>query len=215
MGHFEQTSGIILISVIFNTYLFGLVSGQFITYYTSKIKDPIWIKAMVLGLVITDTVHSSSLIYMIWVYFIQDFGNLAQQKLAVSWPYTLTPMINAISAVIVQTFLGYRIYCLTHSRLLFGFISAGALVFFTVACVNGVRALKISRVAKVGHAHVLGTISISLQITMDFIILARRRSMRTDLTTVVFRLMAGAVQTGTFGAVFALLNLVTIYAFPG
>lgn len=44
MGEYDTLLGTLLVGIFFNTYLFGIVTFQFATYYGSKHKDPLWIK---------------------------------------------------------------------------------------------------------------------------------------------------------------------------
>ncbi|RXW16288.1 hypothetical protein EST38_g9569 [Candolleomyces aberdarensis] len=68
MGEFSSTLGALLVAVFINTYLYGVVSFQYASYYSSKFQDPRWVTLTIGALFVTDTFHSISIIYMAWVY---------------------------------------------------------------------------------------------------------------------------------------------------
>lgn len=44
MGDFDMTVGVLLLGLFFNTYLYGLVTYQFVVYHNTKFNDPLWIR---------------------------------------------------------------------------------------------------------------------------------------------------------------------------
>ncbi|KAG6837612.1 hypothetical protein H0H93_006133 [Arthromyces matolae] len=75
MGAFDTNLGFLLLGIFFNTFLYGLVSYQYAVYYSTKFNDATWIKLLVVVLFCLDTFHSASVIYMAWVYCVENFDN--------------------------------------------------------------------------------------------------------------------------------------------
>ncbi|KAK2459720.1 hypothetical protein APHAL10511_008254 [Amanita phalloides] len=213
-GDYAETIGAMLLGVLFNTYLFGLVSYQFITYYSSGCRDPLWIRAMVFTMLMVDIAHSLSLIYMSWLYCVKDFGNPAGLVYA-DWVYSVTPVATAVTAVMTHFFLGYRIYRLTLSKLLYGFIIIMSVAVFAAGLATSVRALQLRLFIQFNALDHFATSWVSLQSTLDLFIagilaaklyVSRTRFKQTN--TVIHRLIRAAVQTGTFATMFAVADLV-------
>jgi len=131
MGIYDGTIGTLLVGIFFNTYLYGLVTYQFAAYHRIKFNDHPAIKYMVLTLFLIYTVHSISAIYMAWVYCVTNYNNPTAITSAL-WPYTFTPIATALAALLTQIFLGYRIYRLSSSRILFGIIIVLAIPSFAL-----------------------------------------------------------------------------------
>ncbi|KAF8343639.1 hypothetical protein F5887DRAFT_292591 [Amanita rubescens] len=219
MGQYDPI-GVLLVGIFFNTYLFGLVSFQFLTYYGSGYKDPLWIRVMVFIMFATDTFHSASLIRLAWIYCVTNFGN-PDQLLHTSWVYSLTPLLTGIAAFITHMFLSHRIYCLTQSRILSGFICVLAMTVFVMASVVGIKACLIPLMSELVVLDRLVTAWVSLQVGVDFLIAAvilvklyfsRTRFRQTN--TVINRLMRMAIQSGTFATIFAIGDMVTFLLIP-
>ncbi|RXW23159.1 hypothetical protein EST38_g2682 [Candolleomyces aberdarensis] len=75
MGDFSSTLGALLVAVFINTYLYGVVSFQYASYYNSNFRDPRWVTLTIGALFVIDTFHSISIIYMAWVYAVDNFSN--------------------------------------------------------------------------------------------------------------------------------------------
>ncbi|KAF8702237.1 hypothetical protein AX14_014452 [Amanita brunnescens Koide BX004] len=215
MGSYDRTIGVLLVGIFFNTYLFGLVSFQFITYYTSGRKDPLWIRIMVFIMVITDATHSISLIYLAWTVCVTGFGN-SNRLLYNPWVYSLTPIFTAIASASTHIFLGHRIYRFTKSMLLYGFICVLAAAVFVFACIIGIRACFIPMMSDLYVLSDIVTAWVSLQVGIDIMIagilvtklyFCRTRFQQTN--TVIHRLIRVAIQTGTFATIFAVGDLVS------
>ncbi|KAF8631333.1 hypothetical protein AX15_002452 [Amanita polypyramis BW_CC] len=240
MGAYDATLGPILVGAFLNTYLYGLVSLRFLTYYTSAFEDPLWIRAIVSILFVTDTVHSASLIYLVWVCCVANFTNPEILLLHTIWPYPFTPIAIAIGALATHIFLGYRlvpsiystsyaatcqpprIYRFTQLKILFGFICTIAMAIFIMGFIVGIEAWTITYDAE--QSLLLSTLAIcwlGLQVGLDVSIAAimsfclyRLRSSFWQTNTVIYRLMRVAIQTGFFCTVFAMGNMISLLTIP-
>ncbi|KAK7690074.1 hypothetical protein QCA50_006720 [Cerrena zonata] len=220
MGQYDLTLGTFMIGIIFNTYLYGLVTFQFAKYYRAKFNDPPVIKYMILFLFLLDTFHSMAVVYMLWAYAVTNYTN--PDILAIGlWPHMFTPIATALAAIMTQLFLGYRIYRLSKSKIIYGIIIAIAFPGCVLGILTGIRAIIIEVLADLP---VLDNIIIgwlTLQVACDLTITcvltwlllhSRTGFRRTD--TVLYRLIRGAVQTGLFAGIFSVADLATFLTLP-
>ncbi|KDQ54102.1 hypothetical protein JAAARDRAFT_38717 [Jaapia argillacea MUCL 33604] len=231
MGAFDTTIGILLIGLFFNTYLYGLVTYQFIIYHTTKFNDPWRVKAVVGSLFILDTVHSIVAIYSGWNMCVTNFGNPAV-VLTVSWEIPFTAVATSFAAIITQFFLAHRVLRLTKNKYVTAFICTLSIVGFVTGITAGVKSGIIQDVTKFAPLTPLvamwlgfstaADISITLALT---IALYRSRTGIRKTNTILNRLIRGAVQTGLFVSIFALgdlfsflllrtTNLYAMFAYP-
>ncbi|KAJ2932339.1 hypothetical protein H1R20_g4752, partial [Candolleomyces eurysporus] len=86
MGEFSSTLGALLVAVFINTYLYGVVSFQYASYYNSTdFRDPRWVTLTIVALFVIDTFHSISIIYMAWVYATTGMPDQSGQLLQSEW----------------------------------------------------------------------------------------------------------------------------------
>lgn len=220
MGEFDTTVGTLMIGIIFNTFLYGLVTFQFAAYYRKKFNDPPIIKAMILFLFLLDTVHSASVIYMLWGYTVTNYNNPPALAIGM-WPYMWTPIATCLAAVVTQIFLGYRIYRLSKNLYLYILILAIAIPGCILGFVAGVRALIIKIFADLVVLSPVVIGWLSLQVAADVIItcsltviLARSRTGFRKTDTVLNRLIRGSIQTGLFAGIFSIGDLVCFLTVP-
>ncbi|RDB29913.1 hypothetical protein Hypma_014087 [Hypsizygus marmoreus] len=211
---FEKTLGTLLVGIFLNTYLYGIVTYQFAAYYHTKFNDPLWIKATVLVLFVTDTFHSAAVIYMAWEYCVTNFTNPTIVGVAL-WPYTFTPIGTAIAAVVTHNFLGYRIYRLTRNKYIYGIIVFFALFAFALGVACGTKAWIIKTSSELLVLQPLVTLWLAVQTAIDLVIaglmarlLYRSRTGFRNTDTVIKRLIRGAIQTGCFAAIFVMGDLI-------
>ncbi|KAJ3562531.1 hypothetical protein NP233_g9514 [Leucocoprinus birnbaumii] len=238
MGEYDLTLGVQIIGIFFNTYLFGIVTIQFITYFersqqlslsvprahmlTSPIeyKDPWWIRAAVIVLLVIDIVHSTSIIYMAWEYFVQNFNNPSIVAVAL-WPYTFTPIATGLAAIVTHSFLSYRIYRLNNQRWLLIVFLVLALAVFATAVASGIKAWIIVDMSKLQVLRTLCTWWLVLQMVVDTSIaivmaftLWRAKTGYRKTDSVIHRLIRGAIQTGIFSTIFAAGDIICFIASP-
>ncbi|KAJ7913881.1 hypothetical protein B0H13DRAFT_460036 [Mycena leptocephala] len=231
MIQIDMIVGVYLLGVLFNTFLYGLVLSSFLTYFNTKSNDPLWIRAVVWSLLFTDTIHSAIEIYGAWQTGVEDYGNLASFA-TVSWTIPFTAVATSVVAIITQSFLMYRVFFLTRSKVLVGFICVSSILGLAFGCTAGVMFGIITEVAKFGPIVPYVVLWLSFQSASDFlittslvIVLARSRAGFRNTDTAINRLICGAIETGTFASVFALAdlfsfvffrntNLYAMFAFP-
>jgi len=220
MPGYEKTIGTLLVGIVFNTFLYGLVMFQFATYYRTKFNDPLPIKLMVLFLFLIDNVHSIAVIYMLWEYCVTNFDNPAILSVAL-WPYTFTPIATALAALVTQVFLGYRVFRLTKSPVLYGIILALAVPSCILGLACGIKAWIIKVLEQLVALNPVVTAWLAMQVGTDLfitgtltLVLWRSRTGFRKTDSVLYRLMRGAIQTGLFAGIFSLGDLATFLQYP-
>ncbi|KAH8079816.1 hypothetical protein BXZ70DRAFT_960640 [Cristinia sonorae] len=220
MPGYEKTIGTLLVGIVFNTFLYGLVMFQFASYYRTKFNDPLPIKLMVLFLFVIDNVHSIAVIYMLWEYCVTNFDNPDILNYAL-WPYTFTPIATALAAFATQIFLGYRVFRLTHSSVLYGFILVLAVPSCALGIACGIKAWMIKVLIKLVVLGPLVTAWLAMQVGIDMfititlsLVLWRSRTGFRKTDSVLHRLIRGAIQTGLFAGIFSLGDLATFLKYP-
>ncbi|KAF8899094.1 hypothetical protein BD779DRAFT_59911 [Infundibulicybe gibba] len=213
MGDFDQSVGLLLMGLFLNTYLYGLVTYQFIVYYNTKFHDPLWIRAVVASLFVLDTVHSGVAVYSGWETCVQNYNNPAS-LLYVGWTIPFTAAATAAAALITQAFLGHRVFILTKSKPLVSIIGVLAILgfFFGVYC--GVYSGQLNDVRLFDPLRKFVTCWLVFQTSADVIItfvlttvLSRSRTGFRKTDSIINRLIRGAIQTGLFASIFALADL--------
>ncbi|KAF7798961.1 hypothetical protein EIP86_010190 [Pleurotus ostreatoroseus] len=153
-------------------------------------------------------------------YSVTNFTNPAILQVAL-WPYTFTPIATALASVVTQTFLGWRVYRLSNSRVLYGLIMVFAVPACVIGIVCGTKAWIIKFSAELVVLQKLVTAWLVLQLSVDIFTAttlgwllwsAKTGFQRTD--TVLNRLIRGAIQTGFFAAIFAAGDLITFLRVP-
>ncbi|KAJ7512881.1 hypothetical protein B0H11DRAFT_2213433 [Mycena galericulata] len=194
-----------LICTHLNTYLYGLVSSQYLNYWNLKFNDPTWIKVVVGMLFLMDTGHSIIAIYEAWNVFVTHLGT----PMFADWTRPFTGIATAFSALVTQAFLSHRVFKLTKNKPLtatlavsiiaafgFGFTSGikgylvngsfiGVLIFVLSRSKTGFR-----RTDKIINSLIRGAIQSGLLVTMFTLgdLLAFTLSLKTNLAAFIFQL---------------------------
>ncbi|KAJ7810775.1 hypothetical protein B0H14DRAFT_3480307 [Mycena olivaceomarginata] len=123
--------GPILVGTTVNTCLYGVCVSQFTTYFSSKrrLEDSMVVRNLVIWECIINTVHTVLVIYLLWLYLVDNFLNALFVQSA-PWPITAVPLFTTLSATPIQIFMAYRVLRLSRSPLLFALLA-----FITI--VNG------------------------------------------------------------------------------
>ncbi|KAJ6615057.1 hypothetical protein B0H10DRAFT_107168 [Mycena sp. CBHHK59/15] len=213
MGEFDQTIGVTLMGVMMNTLLMGVLMSQFVAYWVSTYKDPLWIRSSVVILVLVNVSHGATALYMAWFYCVANFNNPAVVPHSL-WVYPYTALTTAVLAVMNQTFQSWRIYLFTRNKILVCGLLAASLVVFITGVIAGTQSWILSDLTKLHNLQPLVEGNLALQATLDVsisLILAyclsksKTTFKRTDM--VLNRLIRGAVESGFFTSICALGEL--------
>ncbi|KAF7360577.1 hypothetical protein MVEN_00789000 [Mycena venus] len=230
----DRSTGVYYLGIIFNTFLYGLVLGQFFDLFQLKIQrsslDP-KDRAIVYSLLFLDTIHSIVEIYAVWQTGVINYGNLGIWA-SVSWTIPFTAVATSVAAIITQIFLAFRVYSFTQSKILLGIICLASTLGLVFGCIAGVMSGIIQQVANFGPLVPFVVLWLAFQSLSDFIItaslviaLVRSRTGFRKTDRVISRLIQGAIETGTITSLFALgdlfsfvffrnTNLYAMFAFP-
>ncbi|KAJ3788139.1 hypothetical protein GGU10DRAFT_385259 [Lentinula aff. detonsa] len=116
-----------LIGILFNWSLLGVLTTQVYIYYLNFPKDPRWNKVLVCTVYLLDWAQTCSATYDVFHWFVYGWGSI--DALYDLWSTFLNvPILSSIIAAIVQIYFGWRIWKLTHSRIIFSVIGVLALL---------------------------------------------------------------------------------------
>ncbi|KAI0090562.1 hypothetical protein BDY19DRAFT_717758 [Irpex rosettiformis] len=220
MGAYDLILGPLLVGILFNTYLYGLVTYQFALYYKTKFNDPPAIKYMVLFLFALDTVHSVAVMWMLWEYCVAGYGEPATLAVAL-WPYTFTPIATGLASMVTQLFLGWRIYRFSKSKVIFGIVITLSVPSCILGMICGSKAWIIKYSDKLSSLTSIVTAWLVMQVAVDVFVtgvlgflLARSKTGFRKTDSVINQLIRGAIQTGLFAGIFSLGDLITFIKMP-
>lgn len=218
MGIFQVTLGPLLLGIFFNTYLFGVLTFQYSSYYNTAFNDALWIRLTVFSLLCLDTFHSSSLIYLAWVYAVDDFVNPLALARPV-WPYPAWVLVATVTACITQVFLAYRILRLKKSVALYATVLVLAAAAFIFGIIFGVKVCNVKTMMETGGMSSLISVWLCLEVGVNVLItgillhsLSQSRTGFQRSDSIINRLMQTTVQTGLLTSVVSVLTLVLYLA---
>lgn len=218
MHIFEVTLGPLLLGIFFNTYLFGVLTFQYSSYYNTAFNDALWIRLTVFSLLCLDTFHSSSLIYLAWVYAVDDFVNPLALARPV-WPYPAWVFVATVTACITQVFLAYRILRLKKSVALYATVLVLAAAAFIFGIIFGVKVCNVKTMMETGGMSSLISVWLCLEVGVNVLItgillhsLSQSRTGFQRSDSIINRLMQTTVQTGLLTSVVSVLTLVLYLA---
>ncbi|EDR05374.1 uncharacterized protein LACBIDRAFT_303316 [Laccaria bicolor S238N-H82] len=100
----------------------------------------------VFALLCLDTFHSSSLIYLAWVYAVDGYNNPFALTRPV-WPYPAWVFVATVTACITQVFLAYRILRLKKGIALYATVLVLAAAAFIFGIIFGVKVCNVKTYA--------------------------------------------------------------------
>jgi hypothetical protein len=213
MGEYDKTVGVLLVGVFFNVFLYGLVTYQFIVYYTTKFNDNLWLKSMVFTLFLIDTAHTIAGMYNAYTTCVTYYGN-DESLFWIDWCIPFLAAATAAAALITQVYLSHRIYTLTKRMYIVIPILIISVVSFVVAIYVAVLAGIAGDLRKFEPLVPGVTAWLALQTIADgtitgvlIYILTKSQTGFRKTDSVLNRLIRGAIQTGLFASLFALGDL--------
>ncbi|KAF8314263.1 hypothetical protein DL93DRAFT_1095171 [Clavulina sp. PMI_390] len=107
--------GPLLLGALLNVWLYGAFIMQVHTYFQHSPKDPLWMKIMVGGLTIIDTLNTVVSCYVGYDFSVNDFGDVPRILTATKM-FALMIITIAVTGSIVQIFFGLRVKWLTGNQ---------------------------------------------------------------------------------------------------
>ncbi|KAJ7112652.1 hypothetical protein C8R44DRAFT_882415 [Mycena epipterygia] len=222
MGDFDSIIGYTLLGVMINTYLTGILTSQFFTYWNAKYTDPWWTIALVVFLFVVNATQAAAVVYMSF-YCVTNFANPRVVAILL-WPYPFTALTTTVLALVNHTFQSWRIYMFTKSKILVGFILAAALTTFGTGIAAAIQAATLisSELARLTTLQSVIEANLALQCAVDVLIaiilsmmFSSSKTSFTPMDKVLNRLSRTAIQSGVFTSIFALGTLLSFHFSPG
>ncbi|KAJ7112660.1 hypothetical protein C8R44DRAFT_985081 [Mycena epipterygia] len=224
MGDFDNTIGYTLLGVMINTYLAGILTSQFFTYWNAKYMDPWWTRALVVFLLIINATQAAAVVYMSWFYCVTNFANpQVVANLVVPWPYPFNALTTTVLALVNHTFQSWRIYMFTKSKILVAFILVAALTTFGTGIAVAIQSATLisSEIASIATLQSIIEANLALQCGVDVLIaiilsimFSGSKTNFTPMDKVLNRLIRTAIQSGCFTGIFALGTLLSFHFSP-
>ncbi|KAF8237127.1 hypothetical protein L208DRAFT_1249021 [Tricholoma matsutake] len=212
--------GPLLVGIFFNTYLYGLVTFQYASYHATSLNDPAWIKLFVFSLFVLDTFHSASLIYMAWVFCVENFSKPAVLR-EIMWPYPFTVIVISMTAFLTHMFLAYRVFRLKKNTFVYGVMLLLSAASWVTGVICGtycwrVKSLMVTEIRSLVTAWLCLEVGADALVSGKFlsVVLSRSRTGFHKSDTVLNRLIRGSVQTGLFAGIFSIITLVCFLKSP-
>ncbi|KAH6879336.1 hypothetical protein BKA70DRAFT_208649 [Coprinopsis sp. MPI-PUGE-AT-0042] len=111
-----DTIGALTIGTILQVWIYGLVTYQYLSYFTSEEKDALWIRGPILLLYALNTIHVAMSISLVWYYCISNYGRIEVLFTErIPWMMLIAFLAIPFSAFIAQLFLIFRALRLLNS----------------------------------------------------------------------------------------------------
>ncbi|KAF8231629.1 hypothetical protein L208DRAFT_1459197 [Tricholoma matsutake] len=203
-SNIAQLTAPLLIGALLNYAFYGILCVQVFVYKVSFHKDKIWIKALVFGIFILETLQVCLGGADIYYWFGSGFGNIYHLGSPYVSPFD-TPMIGSLTAFIVQIFFCYRIWILQKNLwplcLLIGAISA---VQLYGGMASGVWLWFIGSAIT----------DVLITVTMTFLLMKARQQEHKFTSDIILNLIWLTMETNGLTAGTALLTLILFIKFP-
>ncbi|KAF8511562.1 hypothetical protein BU17DRAFT_69605 [Hysterangium stoloniferum] len=227
-----QIAAPVMFSILFNWVLYGILLVQ---VYKRLFK------VLVFVLLFLNTLQTALTGVDAWYWFCNGYGNLIK----LSNPYISaydTPMLGSVIAIIVQWFFCYRIYSLSKSYLLAGFIAMISLMGCVGGIIGGIRGailgnfaaarLRIDMIALYVILPQIGVFStdingclqiwliatavadVLLAVSLTFLLFRSKASGRFHSTDLINRIVRLTVETTIVSASLAMITLILYFAIP-
>jgi len=194
---------------------------QCFSYYDLRRPDSIALKAGVTILFLNDTFQSGVMVYLAWLYCVENYSNLFVVY-HVRWPYVYIPIGTVLTTTVTHLFMTNRIYCMSRQRCLSGVLAVVSLGSAVTGIVLGIKAWDLTDVREHGKLRLLVSCWLGIQVALDVVIagfsifwLHRQRAGSSSKTTsVVDRLIHASLQAGIVPLFFALASLISFVVQP-
>ncbi|KAL7285085.1 hypothetical protein ACG7TL_000177 [Trametes sanguinea] len=224
MAPLDGTMGPLLIGVIICAVFYGVSLSQMYYYYTRYPRDPLYLKALVGAVWLTDTIHQASHIlisHSIYWYLVTNYGDPV--KLGLLAPTIIVEVFfQAFTGLFVQCFFAARVWKLSERKLylvipVVALIAAEfsvamayaikAMAFETFLDLNKVKALSISinAFAAAGDVCIAAILCTILQFS-------KTGFEKSNL--LINKLIIFSVNTGLLTSICACMSLITILSLP-
>ncbi|KAF8187803.1 hypothetical protein BJ912DRAFT_419926 [Pholiota molesta] len=202
----NSLAGTLLISTIINWGLFGVLSVQVFLFSQAFPNDRPIFKAMVYGTYLLETAQTITLTVSAWATIVQGFGQPNASVSTFTAITTSVSLLEAITAMVAQTFYAYRIMIISENKIIPSFIMLMSLTSFMAQVVVSVI---------IGQAKNFEIIQLHTLKTSDFIGIWIGTGCACDIAiaaSLVTRVMRMTIETGALTASVSIVLLALFYA---
>jgi len=215
-----QLVGPLVLGYQFNWALFGVLSVQMYIYHQARMPDGRFVKTLVYGLYLLETVQTVLATHDAWHEIALSWGNCLG-LLGLYWAWLSQPVISGIASATIQCFYAWRIRVLSKSTPLAMFIAAIALMQGSAAIAEGVSVLVTQNVPgtqvdtfKITTVWLGGTAACDVIIASLMVyFLSRSRTGFRSTDSVLNKLIRIIVETGMATAIVAIIELSMFLSF--
>ncbi|KAI0748356.1 hypothetical protein C8Q80DRAFT_1270777 [Daedaleopsis nitida] len=204
---------------LFNYGLFGVLSTQVFIYHVSFPNDRLRLKVFVYGLYAMEVLQLVMATHDAFETLGRGWGNTTTLDNP-QWLWFDVPLISGIVSASVQIYFAWRIYVLSRSKILSGFIVLIALAQGSAGIASGIKAHLVNSLADLQAETTKSLIvwlggsvacDIVIALCMLYYLSRGRRGLASD--ALLARLIRLTVETGTLTASVACLDLVFFLVF--
>jgi len=141
MNHFESTVGFILSGVLASVFMFGILTFQVYAYFRTYPQDKPLLKSLILIIWFLELGTAICVSVGIFTIRVSDFGH-TDQLLRNPNSLNAAILLGGITDHLVKTIFIYRLYRLTNTLYLPGFLSALSLCLFTIIVIAASKILR-------------------------------------------------------------------------
>ncbi|KIM76349.1 hypothetical protein PILCRDRAFT_826333 [Piloderma croceum F 1598] len=217
----DNTMGVTLIGVIFAAALWGVSCVQVWFYFNNYPKDAWYIKLLVAAVLASDTTHQALISHTIYSYLITNFGNVVELGNIV-WSLQVQVIFNALTAVMVQSFLTFRVWRLSNGSyiltslvvplvvgefvtILYYFVKGSQLQTYAQLAALRSLSMAVNALAAAGDVLIAFVLCLMLQ-------KSRTGFRRSD--TMIKKLIIFTMNTGLLTSICAVASLISIVSAP-
>ncbi|KAF8558814.1 hypothetical protein OG21DRAFT_1503766 [Imleria badia] len=235
MGALDNSFGALLIGVIVASMLYGCTCIQTWYYYTYYPSDRWYIKLLVAGVLVSDSLHQIAISHAIYTYLVTDFG-LFQELGHIVWSLAIQVFFNVwchcsclvndtyqeFTTLFVQCFMVMRIYMLSEKNwLATGLAMTMVIVQFLMVFVYGVKAVHFDTFEQALSLKALSmTINVTtaagdlfISLVLCYFLHGLRSGFRKS-NTLINKLITFSISTGLLTSLCAIASLICISAWP-
>ncbi|CAK5271954.1 unnamed protein product [Mycena citricolor] len=221
MGEYDTRLGALCVAYMLAWGLYGVMSIQSYRYYHIFVKDPLWIKTLVGGLWVLETLQLALIGSFLYFWVITNYANPAILA-DTTWTYNIGILITNTIVIIVQLFLARRVWILSKKNyLLTGVIIALSLCYYGLELEVKVRTFQLVKVELFYKFQTTASVGLGCAAVADLIIavslswyLLRSRTGMEVTDSVVNKLILYAMNTGTLTAIVVLVDMVCFLTMP-
>ncbi|KAL5492830.1 hypothetical protein ACEPAI_4278 [Sanghuangporus weigelae] len=219
MGALDLLLGPLLVGTSINAILYGIMVLQCYLYFMWYKHDKRRIKAVVLSLLLLDTVSCAFDIGMIYNYLVTNFGN-PEAIQVINLYLSPFPVFTGITAFVVQCFYGWRIHVLTRTRILsvLIYISSTIQMLASIGATVGGTILQqftsLVKVEQISLIWLVGSLVTDIIISTSLVwYLQKSKTGFSGSDDLITRLNRMTIQTGVLTTSLAIAMIITFFVF--